>query len=917
MASSPTGRDPIVMWTSARQDVWNQMWSEYTATPAGTTNPIKTVAYLKSLVDTNSTSTLGNYATMLYQMTGTQAYCDKAWDVLTGVISANVAFCTSTYDMFNFQSQTLIGGADFVREYAIELAIMYDWLYPGLTAGERTTYKDYLIGMLRGNFSEQATGSGTQRWLSAKAGSSAQVTGATYSGGTITITSNGHGLATNDVVMLTNAYPMQYGGLHQVTVTDANTFTFPLAPGASAPGTVTSLPTLGVHQPAMIGDSDQLVGMYFFLTTLNCLFPSDPYVVYLMDSAKFDTVGGLAPPTTYDPEDLAGTVLRDMRKAIHFYTKYGSKGGEWIESSDYNKGTVRLVMMGAECVRTNTGTDHYPEVTEFQEECAKFLVHNHTPDYTGNDYQWGDGMHPRQISGGQYTNVMGLTAGLQQATAAGARLNDMLQDKMDNEGVSTGMGFEGMGQCRHLYTWNPYATRTDRTTGAKGHWAEGKGILLNRGGFTTNDSLLAFGGLTRSYEISVDHDVSMFGDVQLYKNGEWTITHPWLGQGGVSANNSGANGPIIGGIHTGSPISCKIGECTRPVHGEVGSDYAYASVVTGGSVAFQSSFTKPLPFCQEFNRSVLHVPGAIELIVVWDRNHTISAQSDIDAGDYFQFSDIVAEWNARLGRVWNNWHAPEGATSIGVSGGDFTYTTAGSQAVKIATLLPTAVTLTNHDETYTSDRGFGGISWTTYYGAAESGEGHVHVVPNADADWNPFLTVCAVGSVGTISTINAANDYAGVRVTRSGSPDLVVLFNATPGASLRGETYGLARRTIMLDAWKKLTSFGPVSWTAVGSSSDVFICQLDPDTVWTYVLDGGASTGLTVSDQGIGRITVSGSGAHSLTLSADGSEPPPSDLRRRLRFRGADDAAAAAFLTMSPAWWRWNRMRKKDETCQS
>lgn len=865
---SPTGREPTLMWTAARQGVWNQMWSEYQATPAGPSNAIKTVALLKSLVDANSTTQMGNFPTMLYQMTGNTAYAQKAWDILTGVRAANVNFCTPTYRMFNFQSQTLIGGADFVREYSGELAIMYDWLYPGLTAAQRTTYKDYLVGMLRGNFSEQAAGWGTQRWLSAKSGSSVQVSGATYSGGTITITSTSHGLATGDVVLLSYAYPMQYGGLHQVTVTGANTFTFPLAPGASAPGVVSSLPTLGVHHPAMIGDSDQLVGMYFFLAIMQCLFPTDPYVAFLTNPVKFDTWGGLAEPTSYDPEALSGTLVQDMRKAIHFYTTRAAKGGEWIESSDYNKGTVRLVLMGAECTRTHYGVDYFPDVTEFQEECAKFLQHLSTPELNGNDWQWGDGLHARQTSGGQYTNTRGLVSGLQQATAAGARLNDLLQDEMDARGVSGfgSMEFESVGQCRHLYTWNPYATRTNRSTGPKGHWAEGKGILLNRGGFAPTDSLFAFGGLTRSYEVSVDHDVSMFGDVQLYKAGEWVITHPWAGMGGVGANNAGANAPVIGGIHTGSPISCKIGECTRPVHGEVGSDYAYASVVTGGSLAFNNSFYKPPPFCQEFNRSVLHVPGAVELVIVWDRNHTLDAQADIDGGQWFGFPDPVAEWNAKLGRVWNNWHIPNGAGSIVVSGGDLTYVTTGGQSAKIATLLPAAVTLTNHNESNTTDRGFGGISWTTYFGASEDGEGHVHVVPNSAADWQPFLTVCAVGAVGTISTINAANDYAGVRITRSGSADLVALFNATPGASLRAQTYGANRRAILLSAWKKTTTFGPVAWTAVGTSSDVFICQLDPARSWTRSVDGGAAQALTVSAQGIARITVSGAGAHTLTV---------------------------------------------------
>ena len=66
------------------------------------------------------------------------------------------------------------------------------------------------------------------------------------SGTTATVTHTAHGLSTNDKVFIEGASHWVNNGVHQITVTAANTYTYTLssAPGSSPTGTITSTFTL-------------------------------------------------------------------------------------------------------------------------------------------------------------------------------------------------------------------------------------------------------------------------------------------------------------------------------------------------------------------------------------------------------------------------------------------------------------------------------------------------------------------------------------------------------------------------------------------------------------------------------------------------------------------------------------------------
>ena len=151
--------------------------------------------------------------------------------------------------------------------------------------------------------------------------------------------------------------------------------------------------TPGVAWGTRVGDSDETVGHYFGLA-LWALVSADENpqaMAYLRDPH----VGGLA---------ATGRDRKTWRNTISQYVKT-ARGGVWLESSEYNLGTLRLLLIGAEAIRTATGHDYFPEVTALTNDIAAAQLHELTSDLQ-SAYQWGDLEHPRlawphrQVEGG-------------------------------------------------------------------------------------------------------------------------------------------------------------------------------------------------------------------------------------------------------------------------------------------------------------------------------------------------------------------------------------------------------------------------------------------------------------------------------------------------------------------------------------
>ena len=96
-------------------------------------------------------------------------------------------------------------------------------------------------------------------------------------------------------------------------------------------------------------DSDQTTGCYFGLAFYSLAF-GDLHPPAAQWLARPD-VGGL---------DATARDRTTLRNAILDYVEMAA-GGEWIESQEYNLGTVRLLLIGAAGVQTASGGDHFPK----------------------------------------------------------------------------------------------------------------------------------------------------------------------------------------------------------------------------------------------------------------------------------------------------------------------------------------------------------------------------------------------------------------------------------------------------------------------------------------------------------------------------------------------------------------------------
>lgn len=122
-ATSPTGRDPIFMWSAEQQSVWQTMkdnqhwfWNRILA------NANKTMA------GTPSSDDRGEWCVFVYQVTGDTAYAAKGWQFVEATI--NVALNSV--------------GANNARENFAMMVVMVDWLWAYLDSTQKANAITYL-----------------------------------------------------------------------------------------------------------------------------------------------------------------------------------------------------------------------------------------------------------------------------------------------------------------------------------------------------------------------------------------------------------------------------------------------------------------------------------------------------------------------------------------------------------------------------------------------------------------------------------------------------------------------------------------------------------------------------------------------------------------------------------------------------
>jgi hypothetical protein len=572
-------------------------------------------------------------------------------------------------------------------------------------------------------------------------------------------------------------------------------------------------------------------------------------------------VGGFT-PTASD--------MSTLRNAIQYYSEELAEGGEWMESSEYNLGTTVLLTMGYESMKTATApTDYYPEVGALLPKLAERDTYAVTPDLN-QVYQWGDEQEPRSFTYvfRRMTNE-GALQGATQGTPESARLHSLMNAIMAKYGAS-GYG-SAEPWARFFLFYNPYAATVDWRTSPLWRYAPGQALLLRRDGFQSQDSL--FGAQFLPEKGDVDHTPMFFGNFQLYRAGQWTITHPITYNLIGTGVDGGVNQMIIEGLpqwHGFLPGSEY--HKVRAVRNDV--DFSYLVGTMGGQSRPAGYYDPPPTFLHEHTRSVLYLPSTndqSDVIVVFDRVNSENPLTLPKSDRYHNNEKTGMASSIAEGRKQFVLHAPVKPTTTSTG---FQWTQ-GSQTVDVKTLLPSGVQPWYVDEKirYSSITSFDDNekNWQT------------RLVSNND--WETFLNVIIAkeSSYTANAQLISGAGVSGALVTRSGQPDLVAVFNAKPSAKLPADNTGAnwkydSARVPLLDNVRLRQSGFTFSWSASNAVTTVLLFDLDPSIVWTYKIGSGAYQSLSVDANGIARVALSGTGAKTLEVAANGVAPPPSSV---------------------------------------
>ena len=275
-------------------------------------------------------------------------------------------------------------------------------------------------------------------------------------------------------------------------------------------------------------DSDEVVGHYFGLALIDQALGTD----YLQQKPGQDSIGG-----------------DEMRKRIGDFCR-AAKGGEWIESSEYNLGTLQLLLIGASAV----GMEEFPEVQALLPELSTYLRWSLTPDWK-DSVQWGDIQEPHDL------HLHGRVALMAQVIGLGGDPDGQLTQTLARliEGRPVYPDY-WMSLYRALWFFDPAAlSKPAKSRGGQPeglYVAEGMGLAICR----DEGTLLQVHMPGMLY---IDHMVAYFGDVRWWSGGEWVIDHP-LGYGPSAPAHNVALLAGLGSMHQRGLVSAKEtpGGCT-------------------------------------------------------------------------------------------------------------------------------------------------------------------------------------------------------------------------------------------------------------------------------------------------------------------------------------------------------------------
>ncbi len=483
-----------------------------------------------------------------------------------------------------------------------------------------------------------------------------------------------------------------------------------------------------------LGDSDQTTGTYF---TVACY--AQAFGDVHPPAAEFfarPIVGGL---------DSTGSDLTTIRNAVRTYLERAA-GGEWIESGEYNVGTVSLLLLGVAAL----GIDHFPEVARWLPLAATRHRQLSSPDLK-QIMQWGDDQGPHAFEvNNLVTNAL------------------LFDDPHSRRFVADAVGqYKAVGAgsgepwAKGFLLADPYGSvAAKETLPVVFDCSAGQGLVVARPSWAPNAAQVMTHFPATHPLGRVDHSVLYFGDVQLYRRGSWALTHPIA----YGANDGRTNNSML---HCGHGVATEWSGALSVAHG---SDWLYTAGTSGGSLNAAANYNFFIPtFWHEFSRSVLTIFGEVDTLVVFDRSHVVDPQTLPNFAKYP--AAVQTKIKAAPLRAWR-WHSPVAPTVLG------------------------------HEATWPIPSGWARVTWfrddlvptvvdqavamAGYNMAAAEKKWHLELAPPNAPGFQTLLTVLQFGDPAQMATCARLDfgDVQGVQLSSAGQPDQVALFHAIPGPVL-------------------------------------------------------------------------------------------------------------------------------------
>ena len=581
----------------------------------------------------------------------------------------------------------------------------------------------------------------------------------------------------------------------------------------------TSASGLPPSYPTRATDSDQMTGTYFFLTMLRERTAAfNPDIIDIFARVKI----GEPDPTEAPPSTST------FRNALQTYCHL-ARGGEWIESEEYNRGTVKLLTLWAEAMRTALGRDAYPEITAFQQDAVRMLVLRVTPDRK-NSFQWGDEESPRAMRLYYLLETLMVLSGL----TGSAEARWLIEKIADEQNCRVPSG-QNTPVVRGFIVYTPFEEKVEPLH-RDSKFAEGHGMLLRRDGealfqahFPPAEDVAAWTGAAPG---GIDHTPSYFGERQLYcgpgaiGGPGFRSTHPFGYAGPAVDSRAGGGSLRVKGLPYVSGSSWGFREFRHVVGWESRPDYEYIAGTQGGQVMPKSSYQPGVPpsYLHEGTVTFLYIPA----LGITLEHHRVMAQDPTTLARFTGYNNAAVRdmMTSSPLKQWalHTWTQPT------ITGKRASFTDSIGEVGTIDVVYPTDASLQVRDEKT--------LGWPTTNISLTEQRWQVWVTcPDREFDTALFVEQ-------TMVPVPVQAIPGGVLI---GSKAFV--FNDTPGKRLTGANWSPTNQYALGVAHLRTEPFT----TDLAAPADTMFFGLNPSLPW--FING---IPLAVSEHGIARIDLAG-----------------------------------------------------------